>query len=537
MADALANISTRRTPQNEQADPREVPNNAGGYVFKAADEAIIHRFLTMGTEGGTYYQTEKALTRENATRVLAAACDNGTWLVERILEVSLAGRAPKQNPAIFALAAVAGLGDDAARAAAFAALSKVCRIGTHLFLFLTYVQNFRGWGRGLRTAVAGWYTDKDLDALAYQVVKYRSREGWTHRDAMRRAHPVKEGFNPLFKWVTAGEFSDLLPGLVKAHIEVMASEDPAVWLKAIEDHPMSWEMFPDIAMKDGRVWAALIEKGMPPTALMRNLPRFTNLEILKGSTLKAVTDSLVDEAKLRKGRVHPVSVLLAMKTYASGVSLRGSSTWTPKRQVVDALDASFYAAFGAVEPTGKRRLLALDVSGSMGSRILDSSLTCREASAALALVTMSVESDCTLVGFTSGARGGQTWATFRQDTQLAELAISPRQRLDDAVKAISGLPFGGTDCSLPMVWARAKGLEFDTIEIYTDNETWAGAVHPMQALREYRNASGINTRLAVVALTPTEFTIADPMDVGTLDVSGFDSNVPNLLGDFARGTV
>ena len=34
-------------------------------------------------------------------------------------------------------------------------------------------------------------------------------------------------------------------------------------------------------------------------------------------------------------------------------------------QVVDALDAAFYAAFANVEPTGKRWLLALDVSSSM----------------------------------------------------------------------------------------------------------------------------------------------------------------------------
>ena len=40
-----------------------------------------------------------------------------------------------------------------AKALAFQNLSKVCRIGTHLFHFAEYVNALRGWGRGLRGAV------------------------------------------------------------------------------------------------------------------------------------------------------------------------------------------------------------------------------------------------------------------------------------------------------------------------------------------------------------------------------------------------
>ena len=46
---------------------------------------------------------------------------------------------------------------------------------------------------------------------------------------------------------------------------------------------------------------------------------------------------------------------------ACAVAARGRRS----AQVVDALDAAFYAAFENVEPAGKRSLLALDVSGSM----------------------------------------------------------------------------------------------------------------------------------------------------------------------------
>ena len=71
--------------------------------------------------------------------------------------------------------------------------------------------------------------------------------------------------------------------------------------------------------------------------------------------------------------------------------------------------------------------------------------------------------------------------------------------------------------------------------IYTDNETWAGEIHPHQALIEYRRKMGIPARLIVVAMTATGFSIADPEDAGMLDVVGFDTAVPNLISEFSRG--
>jgi 60 kDa SS-A/Ro ribonucleoprotein len=83
-----------------------------------------------------------------------------------------------------------------------------------------------------------------------------------------------------------------------------------------------------------------------------------------------------------------------------------------------------------------------------------------------------------------------------------------------------------------MLYALQRGLEVDAFVIYTDSETWAGAVHPSAALRRYREATGIAARLVVVGLTSTGFTIADPKDPGRLDVVGFDSTAPALIGDF-----
>jgi 60 kDa SS-A/Ro ribonucleoprotein len=539
--DALTAINTRRTPQSEPANERQIPNAAGGYGFKIADDTRVHRFLTIGVDGGTYYTSERDLTKANAEVILKAARERGTWLVEQIVTVSTAGRAPRQNPAIFALAAASALSDDEGRKAALDALPAVCRTGTHLFLFARYIEQFRGWGRGLRRAVASWYTEKDVDDVAYQAVKYRQREGWSHRDLLRLAHPVteQEDRRALFSWIASEHCKDYIanseapvPDLVFAFTRAQ-SADVSELLVLIEENPLSWEMLPDVALTEPKVWRALIAKGMPQTALIRQLPRLTRLGVLDGETRTTVVNQLTNPDRLRKARVHPVNVLVALRTYSSGRSVRGESEWTPDRRVVDALDAAFYATFQTIEPAGKRTLLALDVSGSMTSPASGLPISCREVTAALALVTMATEPDVDVVGFTSATRDFYSM----RNAAISELAISPRQRLDDAIRAVSNLPFGGTDCALPMVWAAQNKQEYDTIVVMTDSETWHGSIHPHQALEEYRQRLGIPTRLVVVGMTATDISIADPQDPGSLDIAGMDSAVPNLIADFSRGAV
>jgi 60 kDa SS-A/Ro ribonucleoprotein len=154
----------------------------------------------------------------------------------------------------------------------------------------------------------------------------------------------------------------------------------------------------------------------------------------------------------------------------------------------------------------------------------------------MALVTAASERDHAFVAFTNGSHRSMHSAAGIS-SGITPLAISPRQRLDDVVRSISDLPFGGTDCALPMLWAMDKKMPVDTFVIYTDSETWAGAIHPAQALRQYRERTGIPARLVVVGMVGNAFTIADPGDAGMLDVVGFDTATPELINSFARGEI
>ena len=534
----LKRLSTLRAPQRAPI-PRsgQVANSAGGYAWAVDCWSRLRSFLILGSEGGSYYAGEWKLTRKNAKAVEQCVRKDGVRTVAEIVAVSKAGRAPKNDPAIFALALAAGLGDEATRRAALDALAQVCRTSTHLFQFVTFVEGFRGWGRSLRRAVGGWYAGRSPDELAYQVVKYRQRGGVTHRDVLRLAHPagrVSAG-NPtlelgdehrrLFEWIVRGGSTDGLPRIVEGYERAQSAKSPVRVAKLVREYGLPREAVPTDALTSPEVWEALLES-MPMTALVRNLATMTRVGVLaphSEGTAKVVAQ-LGDETRIRKARVHPVALLAALRTYTGGHGVRGRNSWKPVAQIVDALDAAFYTAFENVKPTGKRLLLALDVSGSMGAGHVAGvpGLTPRDASAALALVTAATEARCEIVGFCG---------------RLRPLAITPRQRLDDAVKTVSKLPFGGTDCALPMLYAQAHGRKIDTFVIYTDSETWMGDVHPARALRDYRRKSGIDARLVVVGMVSNGFSIADPADPGMLDVVGFDTATPQLISDFARGAL
>ena len=116
MSDILSSITTRQTEQTVQAKPEQVRNAAGGFVYAADDDVRLHRFLTLGTDGSTYYTSAKDLTRENAAVVFRCVTNDPLKTVATIVEISTAGRAPKQNPALFALAIAASHASDEGRA-------------------------------------------------------------------------------------------------------------------------------------------------------------------------------------------------------------------------------------------------------------------------------------------------------------------------------------------------------------------------------------------------------------------------------------
>jgi 60 kDa SS-A/Ro ribonucleoprotein len=536
----------------------QVRTHEGGVAFAVDNWTRLARFLVLGSDGGTFYVGERELTADNARIVATCLAEDPARTVAQIVAVSESGRAPKQEPALFALALAAAHTDPAARAEALSVLPRVCRTGTHLFHFAAYVASLRGWGRGLRRAIGNWYGAMPLDDLAYQALKYRQRDGWSHADLLRLSHPkaTDAGRNALYKWIVDGDLQpELAEAAPAAHAQLAAFAELASMVSGetidselgtraselIRKARLPREAVPTPLLISADVWAALLDD-MPITAMIRNLGVMSKIGLLThdSEASRTVRARLADADRLRKARVHPLAVLAALKVYAQGHGERSKATWKPVPAVVDALDAAFYTAFGNVAPTGKRIRLALDVSSSMdGARIAGLPfLSAREASACMALVTAVREPNHEFVAYSD---------------KLVPVAISPRQRLDDVVKTLQAIPMGGTYCALPVMDALKSKTPIDAFVSYTDSETWDASgrnvtrpwgwtddapAQPMAAyLRDYRHTVGVPARSIVVATSATDISLADPNDALSLDVAGFDTAAPRVIADFVAGTL
>jgi 60 kDa SS-A/Ro ribonucleoprotein len=522
----LKSHGTRSTPQSQRIAPEQELNEAGGYVWKLDSWTRLRRFLILGSEGGSYYASEWDATKANVENLRACIRKDGVQTVQEIVEISRNGRAAKNDPALYALAACISLGDKATKSAAAEALPAVARIGTHLYNFVAFAETMRGWGRTMRWAVQNWY-DKNPEQLAYQAIKYRQRDGWSHRDLLRLAHPEKSQNAAIFDWITHGK-TDVrfdAPGfdMIGGFEQAQRSTSPSQTADLIRKYRLPREALLTEHLNSKEVWAALLETDMPIWAMLRNLATMTRNGILDSPEYrKLVHSAFTDQEKITKSRLHPITILLGMDMYARGHGLRGGNTWTAHRDIVDVLDGAFYMAFGNVTRTGKRILVAVDASGSMRGGMIAGAqgLTPVKAASAMALVTIAVEPFAETIYF---------------DTSVSAFPLSARQRLDDVIRRHPGHG-RGTDLALPYHWAKQNKKQYDAFITISDMQTWAGRSHPAQSLNAYRQWSGIqNARAVSIAMVANAWGVNDPADGLAFEAIGFDPATPDLVAGFING--
>ncbi len=544
MSDALKNVAkgVNKTSQTEIAKVGQVKNDAGGFVFQVSDQARLERFLILGVDGGTFYVKEDTHALKNAQFLNEMIEKDEASVLATIVDVSVNGRAYKQSPVLYALASVIANGKN--KRAVKAEFNKVVRTGTHLYEVVDYLDKLAGWGRAKREIVASWF-DKDADKLAYQMVKYRQRNGWTMRDVMRKSHP--QAIDQTVAKFALGKLGDGETHSVKTIAGFQAMQKATSTSDVIrilgEYRSLPWETIPTQFLKNVDVWKTLFNNGqLRGQALVRNIVRLARYGAFQDMMFAAqYAAALTDEKMIEQTRLHPINFLNAAVVYRDGQkktvkdrwgyeSTERVKDWETESVIADALDEGFHKAFKTVVPAGKRTMLAIDVSGSMRSDAMGLDLSCAQVSAAMAMTIARTEPAHIIRGFTSDGYG-------YRNSGLTDLQISARTSLATAMKNVQRNNWGGTDCSLPMTWAMDNRVEVDTFVVITDNDTWAGNIHPFQALKRYRKAMGIDARLAVLGVQATEFTIADPSDRGMMDFVGFDSNGPRALADFSAGRI
>ncbi|XP_060553103.1 RNA-binding protein RO60-like [Ruditapes philippinarum] len=564
-----------------------VQNNMGGYVFKLNDSKRLLRFIIMGSEGGSFYVKEKELQRENVTcidRLIGAG--QGVQVVQQIKEISVNRRNVKQNALLLAYAICARCNDKDTKKAAYALLSEICRIPTHLFMFIKYCEqeskgeaeeSGTGWGRAHKRAVSKWYTsfEKDPEKLARLVTKFKNRESWSHKDVVRLAHTSTSdkavGF--ILRYITKGldkakemylndqlemdrGTSEKLHKLVRL-IEVfdratnVTDEKELCYL--IKEHKLTWEQCNSELLKSKEVWIALLPH-MPIEATIRNLGRMTKNGLFAENS---------EDEQMVLDKIRSINTLseTPMETddlseevmEVDNVPEEGQTAGKEKRRnvlhpfkILLALVTykTGHGDKGGLSWTPNQKIIeALDQAFYQAFDAVEP--TRKKYYLA---VDVSGSMSQPVLGSTNihcaTAAAAMMMVTLRTEEQciikgfshkLVEIPVDRTDRLDRVQQKMDQIPMGGTDCAKPMFDAiESKIKDIDVFIVYTDNETWFGKVHPCEALRQYRTLSERpQAKLIVCGMCSNEFTIADQDDPNMLDIVGFDSAAPRLMAEFA----
>ncbi|MBN3872610.1 TROVE domain-containing protein [Nostoc sp. JL33] len=513
------------TPQNQPIPGREaemVQGRSGGWMFDAGIWKMLRRCLLVGTAKSTYYAGKQELTEDFVTVVRQAVAENPSRAAEEILYAS-DGRAINNSAPILALVLLS-MGEAPEAKQAFGEIfPQVVRTGSHFYEWLNYTKSLRGFGKVVREAGKTWLSREDVKGLAYQLLKYQQRQGFSHRDALRLFHvkPPTENHRQLFEWVVRGweELPADIPSEALAQIwwYEWLKRNPTQTHEAISQGRLTHEMAAPVGKMDKLAWQLLFQE-MPIGAMLRNLGSLTELGVLRAdenANLLQVEAVLNRREHLRKGRIHPIDVLKALKTYQSGGTLgRSKKTWNPVPRIVDILEKAVELSFDVVQPTGKVFMHAVDVSGSMGNLVADMGLTCCEIATTMALVTAKAEKNYMIRGFA---------------TEFRELGITAKDSFSSAVRKASNQNFGGTDASVAYDWMIKNKFKADVVCFWTDSESWAGNKHPSQALKEYRKKVNPNVKAVYVTLTPYQITLVDPEDSLSWDLAGFDPGTPRII--------
>lgn len=521
----------QNTPQSQPIPGREsemIQGRSGGWMFDAGIWKMLRRCLLIGTAKSTYYAGKRELTEDFVAVVREAVAENPTKVAEEILYAS-DGRSINNSAPIFALVLLS-MGEAPEAKKAFQEIfPQVVRTGSHFYEWLNYTKSLRGFGKVIREVGKNWLSREDVKGLAYQLLKYQQRQGFSHRDALRLFHvkPTTEDQQLLFNWVIKGweELPTEIPSEALAQIwwYEWLKRNPDQTHEAISKGRLTHEMAAPVGKMDRQAWQLLFD-GMPIGAMLRNLGSLTELGVLRAdadANLSLIEAVLNNKEHLRKGRIHPIDVLKALKTYQSGGTLgRSQKNWTPVPRIVDILETAVELSFDVVEPTGKVFMHAVDVSGSMGSLVADMGLSCCEIATTMALVTAKAEKNYMIRGFA---------------TDFRNLDITAKDSFSSAVRKASNQNFGGTDAAVAYDWMINHKFKADVVCFWTDSESWAGRRHPSQALAEYRNKVNRNVKAVYVTLAPYRISLVDPKDPLSWDLAGFDPSTPRVIQMLATG--
>ena len=458
----------------------------------------------------------------------------------------------------------------------------------------------KGFGRAFKTALNRSFLKKTPQALAYQVTKYQSRGDWGFNDIIKCTHlrtgtgenrkrntkylpsdyqapPIKAatpmdlvlrysmyGMEEMTKLATAFKLNDdpIYEYLWAIHsVKSMTETDTDDLIHLVHKYRLVREHLPTWAMKSCAVQKALLfgdyrrggAKPPPMTALLRNLASLTSIGLFEDKEILALAvKHLTDKDAVQKSRIHPVNVIIAWFVYRKGKGFKGKLTWTPQKEIVDALEQMAFLAFTNAPPTTKRYGVFIDGSGSMTEETTFQGLSNADIAALLSLVIArsgqgalppspmrpqaQLQEHLFYVFSAKNPVRYKQYGIPTDNTGLYDVGhqIHANSTFEEVLAAVQLSNWGTTDISNGIRYLEKSNKHVDAIVVITDNDINTGE-KPLVALNSYRKTIGNpNVKLITLAVELNDLTIADPSDKGMLDMCGFDTNSYQVMHAFTH---
>ncbi len=344
------------------------------------------------------------VTVADADPVRAALAEDSLRVVAEILAATAANPS-RPEPLLLALALAAAADDDLTRRAALVALPRVARTSRDLFLFATFVQSLRGWGRGLRRAIGAWYNDRSPAALVEDILATPGFAGWRHADLLRLGHPKAPTIthDAIYRWVVTGvsppalltdpavpDSAALLARLAAA-TAVSEMRDGVLAAALIATHRLPLAAVPASLRREPCVWQALLPH-LRSAEVLTSLPELAATDsLVPGNPVhETVTDRLVRSVAGPAGGVTPLAVVAARRAYESGHS--GTDRWDVRDDIMTALDRAFDLACRRVETCDLPVTMRIP-AGLPGCTARNGIVSALDVAATLAIILSRSESD------------------------------------------------------------------------------------------------------------------------------------------------
>lgn len=266
----------------------------------------------------------------------------------------------------------------------------------------------------------------------YQLAKYNGgNKALKLRDVLRIVHPVPK----------TGETEALFGKILNGTLET----------------PYTWETELSARGNTKEVWNELIASGkVGYMALLRNMRNI----VRSGADIAPVLATIADPQKARASRQLP------FRFYSAYLALKEAGLIN--RKMTLAFESAIRATAENIETIPGRTLIAVDVSGSMGSPISKKSdVKCCDIASLMGAMAARICEEATVVyfdsenGWSCNGKEGYRTAHYGRSESILDIAVN---------NAFRG---GGTDLALPMKYALTKDVAvrpFDRVIYFSDNE-------------------------------------------------------------------